>query len=106
MQRPFQRPLRALLILGIWPDEPLVREVGCVTRLGAQRSKGNPDVGRELGTLLHAAGFNDGFFTTVSEGWSTAETRVQAVARFRELGNQPGSIWAVPFGQAIGRKPT
>jgi len=120
----------------IWPDEPLVREVGRVTRLGAQRSKGNPDVGRELGTLLHAAGFDDVFFTlgfeqperpeeraeyfslvagllegdiatlAVSEGWSTAETLVQAVARFRELANEPGSIFAVPFGQAIGRKPT
>ena len=120
----------------IWPDEPLAREVARVTRLGAQRSGGNPDVGRELGTLLHSAGFNDVFLTlgfeqperpeeraeysslvagviegdlatlAVSEGWSTAERLVQGVARLRDLANVPGSIWAIPFGQAIGRKPS
>jgi len=120
----------------VWPDDPLVREVGRVVRLGAQRSGGNPDVGRELGALLHSAGFDDVFLTlgfeqperpeeraeycslvagvlegdlatlAVSEGWSTAETLVQAVARFRDLAKAPGSIWAIPFGQAIGRKPS
>ena len=120
----------------IWPDEPLVRELARVIRLGAQRSGGNPDVGRELGTLLHSAGFNDVFFTlgfeqperpeeraeyfslvagllegdltavAISEGWSTAERLVQGAARLRDLANVPGSIWAMPFGQAVGRKPT
>lgn len=120
----------------MWPDEPLVREIARVVRLGEQRSGGNPDVGRELGTLLHSAGFNDVFLTlgfqqperpeergayfslvagliegdlatlAVSEGWSTAERLAQGAARLRELANVPGSIWAVPFGQAIGRKPS
>jgi hypothetical protein len=120
----------------MWPDDPLVREIGCMVRLGAQRSGGNPDVGRELGTLLHSAGFSDVFLTLgfeqperpeeraeyfsvvasviegdltrlgVSEGWSTAEKLAQGAARCRDLANIPGSIWAMPFGQAIGRKPT
>lgn len=120
----------------IWPDEPLVRERSRVVRRGAQRSGGNPDVGRELGTLLHSAGFDDVFFTlsfeqperpeeraeyfslvagllegnlatlAVSEGWSTAERLAQGAAQCRDLANVPGSIWALPFGQAIGRKPT
>ncbi len=120
----------------IWPDEPLVRELGRVVRLGALRSGGNPDVGRELGTLLHAAGFDDVFFTlgveqperpeeraqyfslvagllegdlaqlALSEGWSTRERLSAAAARCRELASEPGSIWAIPFGQATARKPS
>ena len=120
----------------IWPEEPLVREIAGMIRRGAQRSGGNPDVGRELGTLLHAAGFEDVFFTlsflqperpeeraeyfslyagavegdltalAVSEGWSTAERLTQAAAQCRDLASKPGSIWALPFGQAVGRKPT
>lgn len=119
----------------IWPDEPLVRELADIIRRGAQRSGGNPDIGRELGTLLHAAGFEDVFFNldyvqperpdervdyfslfagavegklatlAVSEGWSTAERLAEAAARCRELDDIPGSIYAVPFGQAIGFKP-
>ena len=119
----------------IWPEDPLIRDLGRMVRLGAQRSGGNPDVGRELGTLLHAAGFDDVFFTlsleqpewpeeraeyfsavaaftegdlaalAISQGWSTAEKLAQGVARCRDLANMPGSIWALPFGQAIGRKP-
>jgi len=119
----------------IWPEDPLIRDLGRVVRLGAQRSGGNPDVGRELGTLLDAAGFEDVFFTlsleqperreeraeyfsavaaftegdlealAISQGWSTAEKLAQGVARCRELANVPGSIFAFPFGQAIGRKP-
>src|SRR5215470_4876390 len=119
----------------IWPDDPLIRDLGRMVRLGAQRSGGNPDVGRELGTLLHSAGFDDVFFTlsleqperpeeraeyfsavasftagdlatlAVSQGWTTAEKLAQGVARCRDLANMPGSIWALPFGQAIGRKP-
>ena len=119
----------------IWPDDPLVREISRVVRRGALRSGGNPDVGQELGTLLHAAGFDDVFFTmsveqperpeersqyfslvaglfegdlgtlAVREGWSTPERLAAGVARCRELANQPGAVWAVPFGQAIGRKP-
>ncbi len=113
-----------------------MREVGRVVRLGAQRSGGNPDVGRQLGALLHSAGFDDVFLTlgfeqperpeeraeyfslvpgmiegdlatlAVSEGWSTAERLAQGAARLRDLANEPGAIWAIPFGQAIGRKPT
>ena len=120
----------------IWPDDPFIRGNSRVVRLGAQRSGGNPDVGRELGTLLHAAGFDEVFCTlafeqpqrpeerteyfslvaglfdgdlatlAVSEGWSTAEKVAEGVARTRDLANIPGSIWALPFGQAIGRKPT
>ncbi|MGH9317424.1 MAG: class I SAM-dependent methyltransferase [Thermoanaerobaculia bacterium] len=120
----------------IWPDDPLVREIGRMVRLGAQRSGGNPDVGRELGTLLHSSGFSDVFFTLgfeqperpeeraeyfsvvagvlegdltslgVSEGWSTAEKLAQGAARCRDLAKVPGSIWALPFGQAVGRKPS
>jgi ubiquinone/menaquinone biosynthesis C-methylase UbiE len=120
----------------IWPDDLFVREIGRMVRLGAQRSSGNPDVGRELGTLLHSAGFTDVFLTLgfeqperpeeraeyfsvvagvlegdltrlgVSEGWSTAEKLAQAASRCRDLANVPGSIWAIPFGQAIGRKPS
>jgi hypothetical protein len=86
--------------------------------------------------LLHAAGFDDVFFTlsfeqperpeeraayfsavaafvegdlatlAISEGWSTAERLTQGAARCRDLVNEPGSTWAIPFGQAIGRKPT
>ena len=119
----------------IWPDDPLIRELGRVVRLGALHSGGNPDVGRELGALLHSAGFEDVFLTlgfeqperpeeradyfsavagftegdlaalAVDQGWSTAERLAQGVARCRDLANQPGSIWALPFGQAIGRKP-
>lgn len=119
----------------VWPEDPLVREIGRVVRLGAQRSGGNPDVGRELGTLLHSAGFEDVFYSlgveqperpeeraqyfslvagiiegdlgtlAVNEGWSTPERLAAGVARCRDLANEPGSIWAVPFGQATGRKP-
>ena len=119
----------------IWPDDPLIRDLGRMVRLGAQRSGGNPDIGRELGTLLHSAGFEDVFFTlsieqpqrpeeraeyfaavaaftegdlaalAVSQGWSTAEQLAQGAARCRALVNEPGSIWALPFGQAVGRKP-
>ncbi len=119
----------------VWPEEPLLQDMLRVFRLGAQRSGGNPDVGRELGTLLHAAGFNDVFFSVafvqperpeeraeyfslmaglieadlatlaVSEGWITADRVAAAVTRCRDLANVPGSIWAMPFGQAIGRKP-
>ena len=119
----------------LWPDEPLVREIARVVRLGAQRSGGNPDVGRELGTLLHSAGFDEVFSSlsweqperpderaeyfsliaglldgdlatlAVREGWSTAERLVQAAARARNLANMPGAIFASLFGQAIGRKP-
>jgi SAM-dependent methyltransferase len=118
----------------IWPDDPLVRDISRVVRLGALRSGGNPDVGQELGTLLHAAGFDDVFFTmgieqperpeeraqyfsliaglmegdlatlAVSEGWSTRERLSAGVARCRQLATEPGSIWAIPFGQATGRK--
>jgi ubiquinone/menaquinone biosynthesis C-methylase UbiE len=121
--------------LVIWPDEPLIRDNARMVRLGALHSGGNPDVGMELGTLLHSAGFDEVFFTlgfeqperpeeraayfsavaafvegnlatlAVSEGWSTAERLAQGVARCRHLANIPGSIWALPFGQAIGRKP-
>lgn len=119
----------------IWPDDPLVHELSRVVRLGALRSGGNPDVGRELGTLLHAAGFDDVFFTmgveqperpeeraqyysliagvvegdlaslAVREGWSTREKLTAGVARCRDLAKQPGATWAIPFGQATGRKP-
>ncbi len=119
----------------IWPEDPLVRDLGRVVRLGALRSGGNPDVGRELGALLHSAGFEDVFLTlgfeqperreeradyfsavasftegdlaalAVDQGWSTAERLAQGVARCRDLVNEPGSIFALPFGQAIGRKP-
>jgi SAM-dependent methyltransferase len=118
----------------IWPDEPLVRELFHVLRLGAQHSRGNPEVGRELGTLLDAAGFADVFFTlsvyqpelpderaeffslragavegdlatlAVSQGWSTAERLAEGAAMLRNLANIPGSTCAVPYGQAIGRK--
>jgi len=118
----------------IWPDDPLVRNISRVVRLGALRSGGNPDVGRELGTLLHAAGFDDVFFTmgieqperpeeraqyfsliaglmegdlanlAVDEGWSTRKRLAAGGARCRELANEPGAIWAIPFGQATGRK--
>lgn len=47
----------------VWPDEALVRELPRMFRLGAQHFGGNPDIGQELGTLLHAAGFEDVFFT-------------------------------------------
>jgi ubiquinone/menaquinone biosynthesis C-methylase UbiE len=119
----------------IWPDESLVRELAALFRLGAQRSGGNSDVGQELGTLLQAAGFGGVFVTfdfqqpqrpeeraeyfaliagvfegdlatlAVSEGWITTEKLVQAAVRLREFANEPASIWAVPYGQAIGRKP-
>ncbi len=125
--------INASLIL--WPEEPLVRDHYRMIRLGAQRSGGNPDVGLELGTLLHAAGFEDVFLTlgfqqperpeerveylsviagalegglatlAVSEGWSTAERLAEGAATLRNLANIPGSACAVPFGQAIGRKP-
>jgi ubiquinone/menaquinone biosynthesis C-methylase UbiE len=120
----------------VWPEDPLAREMYRMFSLGAQRSGGNPDVGRELGTLLHAAGFEDVFLTlgfmqperpeeraehysrvagtiegdlatlAVREGWSTAERLAAGAARLRGLANQPGSICVLPFGQAIGRKPT
>jgi SAM-dependent methyltransferase len=118
-----------------WPEEPLIEELGRVVRLGALHSGGNPDVGQELGTLLHTAGFDDVFFNlnfeqperpeerleyfsrvaglvegtlatlAVREGWSTAEKLAQGAERCRELANIPGSIFALPFGQAVGRKP-
>jgi ubiquinone/menaquinone biosynthesis C-methylase UbiE len=119
----------------VWPEDPLIQELVRVVRLGALRSGGNPDVGRELGTLLHASGFRDVFFTlsfeqpgqpeeraayfsavsgflqgdltalAVREGWSTAERLAQGADLIRELAHVPGSIWALPFGQATGRKP-
>jgi SAM-dependent methyltransferase len=118
----------------IWPDDPLVREISRVVRLGALHSGGNPDVGRELGSLLHAAGFEDVFFTmgieqpdrpeeraeyfsliaglvqgdlasrAVREGWSTPDRLAAGAERCRALGTDPGAIWAIPFGQATGRK--
>jgi len=120
----------------VWPEEPLVREIYGLFGLGAQRSGGNPDVGRQLGTLLRSAGFEDVFFTlgfvqperpeerveyfsvladviegdlatlAVREGWSTAERLAEGAARLRGLANRPGSICAAAWGQAIGRKPT
>ena len=60
---------------------------------------GNPDVGRELGTLLDAAGFEDVFFTLGVEQPERPEERLQ-ISRL----NEPGPIWAVPFGEATGRK--
>jgi SAM-dependent methyltransferase len=121
----------------LWPDDPLLGEVERLVRLGEQRSGGNPDVGRELGTLLDATGFVDVFLTlgieqpehpeeratffelmaalfesgdlgtlAVQEGWITAERLAQMAARLRGLANQPGAIWALPFGQAVGRKPS
>jgi len=119
-----------------WPDDPLIREVQRLFRLGQQRSGGNPDVGRELGALLHRAGFRDVFLTlsfdqpqrpderaeyfalragllesadlgtlAVQEGWITPARLAQVVSRWRDLASEPGSISAVPFGEAIGRKP-
>jgi hypothetical protein len=126
--------ITASLIL--WPEDPLIREAFGMFSLGAQHSGGNPDVGRQLGTLLHAAGFEEVFFTlgfmqpewpeeraeyfsrlasviegdlatlAVREGWSTAERLAEGTARLRGLANQPGSMCAAPWGQAIGRKPT
>jgi hypothetical protein len=61
----------------IWPDDPLVRDIARVVRLGALRSGGNPDVGQELGTLLHAAGFDDVFFTMGIEQPERTEERAQ-----------------------------
>jgi len=120
----------------VWPEDPLIREAFDMFYLGAQRFGGNPDVGRRLGTLLHAAGFKDVFFTlgfmqperpeeraeyfsrlagaiegdlatlAVREGWSTAERLAEGLARLRGLANQPGAICAAPWGQAIGHKPT
>jgi SAM-dependent methyltransferase len=119
----------------LWPEQPLIRELLNMLRLGAQRSGGNPEVGRELGTLLHEAGFEDVFMTlgaqqadspderadvfsryagavegdlatlAVSEGWSTAERLAEGAALLRNLANIPGSICAIPYGQAIARKP-
>jgi len=119
----------------IWPEEPLIRELARIVGLGAQRSGGNPGIGLELGSLLDAAGFDEVFFNlsfhqperpedrveyfaaiaglfegdlatlAVSEGWSTAERLAQGVARCRDLADIPGSIYALPFGQAIGWKP-
>jgi len=119
----------------IWPEDALVREMYRIIALGAERSGGNPDVGRELGTLLHLAGFEDVFVTlgswqpelpddraeffslvagavegdlatlAVSEGWSTAEKLAEGAAMLRNLANIPGSVCSVPLGQAIGRKP-
>jgi len=116
------------------PDDPLVRDLSRVVRLGALRSGGNPDVGLELGTLLDAAGFDDVFYTlgieqperpeergeyfslvagllegdlaalAVREGWTTPARLAAGVARCRDLANEPGSIWAIPFGQATGRR--
>ena len=118
----------------IWPEDPLAREISRLVRLGAQRSGGDPDVGLKLGTLLHAAGFEDVFFTlnfeqperpeervqycsvfsrraegdlaalAVREGWTTAEWLAEGAARLRDLAKTPGAIFALPFGQAIGRK--
>ena len=53
------------------------------------------------------AGLVEGDLATLAirEGWITEEKLAQAVARLREFANVPGSIWAVAFGQAIGRKP-
>jgi len=120
----------------IWPEDPLVREMFRMFSLGAQHSGGNPEVGRELGTLLHAAGFEDVFVTlsfhqperpderaefcsliagvveedlatlAIGEGWSTAERLAEGAARLRGLANIPGSICVIPYGQAIGRKPS
>jgi SAM-dependent methyltransferase len=119
----------------LWPDEPLVRELFHILRLGALHSGGNPEVGRELGTLLDAAGFEEVFFTlgvyqpelpderaeflslragavegdlatlAVNEGWSTPERLSEGAAMLRNLANIPGSTCAVPYGQAVGRKP-
>ena len=120
----------------VWPDEPLIREVQRLFRLGQQRSGGNPDIGRELGALLHRAGFRDVFLTfsfdqpqmpeerteyfalraallessdlatlAVREGWTTPARLAQAISRWRGLVSDPGSISAVPFGEAVGRKP-
>jgi ubiquinone/menaquinone biosynthesis C-methylase UbiE len=119
----------------IWPYEPLVRELFEVLRLGAKHSGGNPEVGRELGTLLHAAGFEDVFATldvyqpelpeeraefyslraravegdltalAVANGWSTAQRLAEGAALLRNFAEIPGSVCAVPYGQALGRKP-
>ena len=69
----------------IWPDDPFVEEIGRVISLGQQRSGGNPGRGRELGTLLHSAGFDDVFFTLDFEHPERPEERADyfaAVAGF------------------------
>ena len=63
-----------------WPDEPLIREVARLFRLGEERSGGNPDVGRELGTLLHRAGFRDVFLTFSFEQPEQPEERAEYYA--------------------------
>jgi hypothetical protein len=52
------------------------------------------------------AGVMQGDLSTlaVREGWSTPERLAAGVARCRQLADVPGSTWAIPFGQATGRK--
>ena len=41
----------------------------------------------------------------VKEGWITIERLEQVVSRLRDFADVPGSISALPFGQALGTKP-
>ena len=68
-----------------WPDEPLLQEVGRLFRLGQQHSGGNPDIGRELGALLHRAGFVDVFLTLRFEQPERPEERSDFYAIVAEL---------------------
>lgn len=118
-----------------WPDDPVFPQIGDLIGRGARRFGGNPNVGRELGTLLHAAGFEDVFMTfsfeqaataderapyiiaqarmvegdlgalAVREGWITPEWREQVVEACHGFAHSPGVAFAVPFGQAVGTKP-
>jgi SAM-dependent methyltransferase len=118
----------------VWPNDPLLREVQRIARLGEESSGGNPDVGLELGTLLDTAGFEDVFFSidveqpkspeervvyfdliaslvdgdlgalAVREGWITSERLRDVATAFRGLATVPGSISCLPFGRAVGRK--
>ena len=121
----------------LWPEDALFNEVQRLFRRAEERSGGNPNIGRELGTLLDAAGFADVFLTAKFEqpetpeerrgwfgaiagilesgdlgqlaceqGWITADHLARVVARFREVAEMPGSISALPMGQATGRKPS
>lgn len=118
-----------------WPDDPLVAEVARLFSLNEQHCGGNPDVGRQLGTLLLNAGFENVFLTfdfmqpeqpekragyfhgiagvvageigtrAIQEGWISEERLDQVVTRFHALADKEDAVHLMPYGQAVGRKP-
>ena len=118
-----------------YPQEEPLHDFFRLINAGIVQTGGNPNVGRELGELIHESGFADVLVTVgsnqpktaaeriefynsaanllngdlrslaIEKGWTT-ETKLQhTIERVRNLGQEAGALCVLIFGQAVGRKP-